>query len=134
MTLRSPRDRRSKAWSASLGILLLLGARTADRGHREFVGSYLVQAADYSVAVSSVKHANGIVTHELPIINSVAADLSPAQLRALEQDSRVKIIANRTVRVSQTASVKQLVQPYVVERTNANLLHAQGITGRGVVI
>ena len=37
------------------------------------------------------------------------------------------------MRVSQTSSAKQ-VQPYVVERTNANLLHAQGITGRGVTI
>src|SRR5262249_36546790 len=89
--------------------------------------------ADHSAALNAVKHAHGRLTHDLPIINAVAADLTPSQLAALEHDSRLKISPNRMARVSATASANE-VQPYVVERTNANLLHAQGITGRGVTI
>lgn len=132
MTVYSPGDRRPGAWSASLGILLLLGAATLSPEPAP-VGSYLVQAAEYSAAQSAVTRAHGRVTHDLPIINAVAADLSPAQLQTLERDSHLKITPNRAVRVS-GASPAQQVQPYVVERTNANLLHAQGITGRGVTI
>src|SRR6201987_2223868 len=133
MNSRSIGNRRSRGWSVSLGIALLLGVGTAGPDRIGHVDSYLVQATEYAVALSTVTRAHGRVTHDLPIINAVAADLSPTQLRTLQRDSRLRITQNRQVRVSANSSAKQ-VQPYVVERTNANLLHAQGITGRGVTI
>src|ERR1700746_3090250 len=135
MTSQSTGNRHSRGWSASLGIALLLGVQTAGLDHFGLTGSYLVQAGEYSVALSTVARAQGRVTHTLPIINAVAADLSPTQLRTLQHDSRLRITPNRTLRVSATSSASaRQVQPYVVERTRANLLHAQGITGRGVTI
>src|SRR5262249_29076551 len=133
MKICSFRDDPPKPRSATLCMLLLLV--TAGMASDSFgpLGSYLVQAADHSAALNAVKHAHGRLTHDLPIINAVAADLTPSQLAALEHDSRLKISPNRMARVSATASANE-VQPYVVERTNANLLHAQGITGRGVTI
>jgi len=124
---------RSKAWFASFSLLLLLVAGSTGSDSLGPLGSYLVQASDYPVALFAVKHARGRVTHDLPIINAVAADLTRTQLQALERDARLKITPNRTARVSGKSSAGE-VQPYLVERTNANLLHAQGITGRGVTI
>ncbi len=96
-------------------------------------------AADYSLAQSAVAQAHGRITHELPIINAVAADLSARQLESLKHDARLMVMPNRSVRLSgngpsDAGSSAQEVQPYVVERTGANLLHSQGITGRGVTI
>jgi hypothetical protein len=63
-----------------LGVLLVL--ITASTGSRclEQTHSNSIQAADYALAQSAVTRAHGRISHELPIINAVAADLSTRQL------------------------------------------------------
>ena len=129
----------SPARSVSLGALLVLIAASTGSRRFEPTHSYLIQAADYSFARSAVAQAHGRITHELPIINAVAADLSAQQLESLKHGARLMVMPNRSVRLSgnsasDSGSSAQEVQPYVVERTQANLLHAAGITGAGVTI
>jgi len=93
--------------------------------------SYIVQAPSIEVAVRAVKNAGGKITHELDIIHAVAADLIPVQVTALQADRRLTLTPNGSATV---AGSNGPVQPYVVEHIQANLLHASGITGKGVTI
>jgi len=93
--------------------------------------SYIVQGPSLAVALAAVKNAGGRITHELGIVNAVAATLTPAQAVALRADHRLVLTPNGSATV---AGTKAPVQPYVVEHTQANLLHASGITGRGVTV
>ena len=98
---------------------------------RTAAASYIVQGPSFAVTVKAVHRVGGRITHELPIINAVAATLTPVQTRALRADQRLILTANGAVTVAGTNAP---VQPYVVEHTQANLLHASGITGKGVTI
>lgn len=93
--------------------------------------SYIVRASSARTALDAVRRVGGRVTHELGVIDSVAAQLSSAQRARLAMDPRLSLSADRPLRVSGTTGT---VQPYVVEHTRANLLHASGITGRGITI
>ena len=52
----------------------------------------IVQAADSATAAERVRAMGGVVTHELGIIDAVAAELTPAQRRALERQAAVRRI------------------------------------------
>src|SRR5581483_10627582 len=117
----------------AVGALALCVTASSD-SDRWQASSYLVQGPSYSVAREAVSAAAGRITHELPIINAVAADLTTMELAALRGDARLKITPNRSTQVSSDIATAQEVQPYIVERTNASLLHSQGITGAGVTI
>src|SRR5579862_2558068 len=70
----------SKPWylppgAVRLGLLLASIVATGSQ-HIEPTHSYLIQAADYPLARSAVAQMHGRITHELPIVNAVAADLS----------------------------------------------------------
>ena len=56
--------------------------------------SYVVQAAHFDIAVGAVKNAGGTITQELRIINAVVAQLSRAQLEALQIDRRLNLMPN----------------------------------------
>ena len=83
MIFRSTGNRHSRGWSASLGIALLLGVGTAGPDRFGPVGSYLVQAPEYAVALSTVTRAHGRVTHDLPIINAVATAAVMPRIRSI---------------------------------------------------
>ena len=107
----------------------------------EPVASYLVQASSDTAAQMAVERAHGAVTHDLPIINAVAANLNEAQLASLRHNSSLHVFANRAMALSgapaptpPTPPPHPEVQPYIVERTQANIVHAQGVTGQGVTI
>ncbi|MGB8693966.1 MAG: S8 family peptidase [Steroidobacteraceae bacterium] len=91
--------------------------------------SYIVQAPSYAVAANAVKSVGGRITHELQIINAVAATLNTRQHATLLADRRLSLIYNGTAKVAGYAG-----QPYVVAQTQANQLHSSGITGKGVTI
>src|SRR4029077_2738652 len=105
---------RSRVWSAILGGFLLLGAGADSSDRVGSLASFVVQGSDYAAALSAVTQAHGRVTHTLPIINAVAADLSATQLEALRHDPHLAITPNRLARVSGTPT--QSVDPYVAER------------------
>src|SRR3569833_3455633 len=116
-----------------LGLALVLANTSGGYHNGSAACSYLVQSSTYDTALAAVRRVNERVTHELPIIEAVAADLTPAQLVQLRTNKTLKITPDRVTRVSELTPGQE-VQPYVVERTGANLLHAQGITGRGVTV
>jgi serine protease AprX len=93
--------------------------------------SYIVRAPKLAAAVAAVQRVGGKVTHKLAIIDAVAAELTSAQSAVLQADHRLTLTPNRSATV---AGSNGTVQPYVVEHTGANRLHASGITGRGVTI
>lgn len=93
--------------------------------------SYIVRAPKLAAAVAAVQRVGGKVTHKLAIIDAVAAELTSAQSAVLQADHRLILTPNTSATV---AGSNGTVQPYVVEHTGANRLHASGITGRGVTI
>ena len=95
--------------------------------------SYIVQAPTFALAMTATRRSGAKVTHELRIINAVAAQLTPAQVARLRANSKLTLTldSKATVAGGQPPSG---VQPYVVEHTHANLLHSSGITGLGVTI
>ena len=95
------------------------------------VSSYIVRASSTSTALEAVRRVGGRVTHELGVIDSVAARLTAGQRSQLAADPGLSLTPDRSLRVSGTTGT---VQPYVVEHTHANRLHASGITGRGITI
>ena len=91
---------------------------------------YIVQAGTLAEARQAASAAGGRITHELGIIDGVAATLSPAQAASLRANSRLVLTPDRTAKVAGGAGTPDSAVPQV----QANLLHAQGITGRGVAI
>ena len=154
----------SAALAASLGLAAILATGSSPSSGVEALEarSFVVQAADAGAAAAAVAAAGGTVTHELGIIDAVAADLTAAQLKALRQAARVQAIhANHGV---QTAGDEEppAEEPgessdvlsdygsgnddwsndayanspytYYPERIGADHLHEDGFTGLGVTI
>lgn len=90
---------------------------------------YIVQATQPRAAAEAVRGVGGRITHELAIIDAVAARLSPAQVAQLEKRPGLTITLDRDAQVAGYAG-----QPYVARHSGAAQLHASGITGRGVTI
>lgn len=90
---------------------------------------YIVQATQPRVAAEAVRSVGGRITHELAIIDAVAARLSPAQVAQLEKRPGLTITLDRDAQVAGYAG-----QPYVARHSGAAQLHASGVTGRGVTI
>ncbi len=89
--------------AAAVGLLLwaqtLVGPRDGDRPR-----VVIIQAEDMSVAAEAVRAAGGEITHELGIINSVAAELTPDQVETVRATDGV-------TRVADNRAVKTLVKP-----------------------
>lgn len=95
--------------------------------------SYIIQAPTFAAARAAVRATGAAVSHELPIINAVAAPLTPAQVARLRANHQLTLTADRKATVA-GGQPPSGVQPYVVEHTHANVLHSSGITGMGVTI
>ena len=84
----------------TLGLTLSVttgGAFAADDEQTVESGTYLVQASDVAAAIDRVVRVGGSTSVELPIINAVGAELTPAQLAALRALSGVRIYDNAEV-------------------------------------
>ena len=67
--------------------------------------SVLVQGTDVAAVAAAVRAVGGRVTHELGIINTVGARLTPTQMRRLEaSDATLRIQPNRATSVSAVAN------------------------------
>lgn len=67
----------------------------------ELQAAALVQGSDLEAVIAAVCAVGGEITHELGIIDSVSARLTPEQIRRLqEQDGALRIRADRTVEVN----------------------------------
>jgi serine protease AprX len=129
-------------WAATAGVALTLAAGPAAlagpvsarapagaAATREQAASYIVQAGTLHAAKAAVQAAGGRITHELGIINGVAATLSPAQVQTLRADTALEVQQDGAAKVMGYAGT-----PYTTAHTGADQLHASGITGRGVTV
>jgi serine protease AprX len=90
---------------------------------------YIVSAESHATARAAVVAVGGRITHELGIVEAVAATLTPAQIETLRADARLVLHED-----GQTRVMGYVGQMYAVNHTDADLLHASGITGKGVTI
>lgn len=73
---------------------------TADQADQN-ASSFIVQATDTATAARLVRDTGGAISHELKIINAVAAELTPSQLSILrEADGISTIYGNSTLTVA----------------------------------
>lgn len=95
--------------------------------------SVIVQARSLSVAAAAVREAGGEVTHDLGIIDAVAARLTPEQARRLAAAcAECRLHEDRPTRVAgPPVFIPDSDFPTLVK---ADVLHASGLTGRGVTI
>ena len=105
---------------------------TTQREATEPVESVIIQAASVDEATAAVEAVGGNVTHELGIINAVAAPLSADQRSQLAGAANV----TRVFADSKTLQVAGTPQPdtYYPTLVEANQLHDEGITGQGVTV
>ncbi len=91
--------------------------------------SYIVTGPSLAAATAAVRAVGGRITHELGVIDAVAAELTSAQEKVLRADSRLTLTINAGTTVAGYAGA-----PYVVRHTQAKQVHDMGITGQGVTI
>ena len=108
-----------------VGIVLLI-----DTPAEEPTTSVIVQGKDLADVRAAVESAGGEITHELGVIRSVGAVLTESQLEGLEETPGLRIHENRSVEVAG----KPGVVSYFPQVIGADLLHLEGVTGRGVTI
>lgn len=92
--------------------------------------SYIVQAASLAEARARVTAAGGKVSHELGIIDAVAALLTPAQASRLDADPRLVVPADAAVKTQGGTVPNQ----YARQQLNVEGLAAQGFDGSGVTV
>ena len=66
----------------------------------ETLSSYIVQGEDLSKVRARIHDLGGEVTHQLQLIEAVAANLTAAQLDALRRDDDFRVTHNRQAKVS----------------------------------
>jgi serine protease AprX len=128
--------------AATVGVMLTLAAgqtalaatatatpAASATATREQPTSYIVQAGSLAEAKAAVTKAGGRITHELGIINGVAATLSPAQAETLRAVTGLELQQDGAAKV-----MGYVGKPYTTTHTGADRLHASGITGRGVTV
>lgn len=122
-----------------VGLMLTPLGSVAPLAGQPTVG-VIVQGSDIATAAASVHSVGGTVTHELGIINAVGAQLTAAQLAALQGLNGIsRIYENRRVEVTCGGGggggggddVLDTVYPTLV---GADQLHEQGIEGSGVTV
>jgi serine protease AprX len=125
------------ACSAAVG-LLAVGApiATADLADtsQSTETSVLVVGVSTDRASQRVLAQNGEVSDELPIVNAVAADVTPTELKALQNDPQVAVVPNARVDVMGVAA-PAVRRPAAVfpETTGATLLDDDAV-GRSVTV
>jgi serine protease AprX len=138
------------AVAAGLFLALLLAGATTD----SVAVNVIVQAADTVTAAQAVRRVGGDITKELGIIHAVAAEMTRGQLVALTRnDETVQVYDDRRTTATGNGNggggggngggggggggsnggdgSSETEFPTLID---ADLLHAQGITGRGVKI
>ena len=122
-----------KQWGLTIAMVfgILACAVLVMNPDRSTSQTYIVQGQDLNTIKVAVQAVGGEITHELSIINSVGAELTPAERRALEQlDYSLRVYSNGSVRTA-GGSVLQAFFPSIVD---ADRLHSEGITGAGVTV
>jgi hypothetical protein len=107
------------------------------RSDPEAPTSLIVQGNDLSAVRDAVLSVGGEITHELGLIDAVAARLTQSQLELLEEiDGVSRFYGNAGVEVAGKPSKPAPSDPGTIypTRVAADLLHAEGTTGAGVTV
>ncbi len=97
--------------------------------------SVIVQGTDLDSLSHLVQGTGGEITHELGIINAVAANLTERQIEALRAQDGVRVSGNATVESaakSVGASSGSMPDNHFPTQVGADRLWAEGVTGLGV--
>ena len=140
-TMRSKRRWQRIRWVVAVGALAMLGAwqisvPDTDRAN-ETVVSVLVQGPDVATVAAAVRAAGGEVTHELGIINAVAAEMAPRTYERLAADSGLRLYADSGVETAAPKKRKRAAPPadvFYTTQIGASQLHDEGTIRRGVGI
>jgi len=136
---------KETAWGAltvlglALLALILLPTAPVRSEERPEVESLIIKAATVEQAAEWVEQVGGVVTHELGIINAVAADVTADQRARLEAlEGAVRMYGNRTAtldaKLDNGGGNGQAVETYYPNHLGADSLHLEGINGFGVTI
>ena len=102
------------------------------------VTSYIVQGASLEVVTAAVIAVDGEITHELGIINAVAAVLTERERDRLTAHGDFRISVDAAVEVAGKPGGRNMVSSEAVTEkpalTPIDALHAEGITGNGVTV
>ena len=128
MTKRTALTMAGTACALAIGVAIVFGCARINQEP----ASYIVRADSTELAGELVSAVGGAVTHELGIIEAVAATLTPQQLTDLRSREAVRqVTVDGSVETAAGA-----MGPYVnfPELVGADLLHAEGYTGRSVTV
>ena len=119
----------------ALAVLLLIGTSSVQQPTPTAqTASYIVQAESLEAAAQVVTSVGGTVTHQLGIIDAVAARFTPQQLENLaRQPNSVRIFEDATARSATTVGGDILYVRYPA-LVDADDLHDIGINGDGVAV
>src|SRR5450830_253223 len=122
---------QSRSFRTAASVLLALSVCLA--GHRSSAPrttSAIVQSTSLAQASALVRGVGGTVTHELGIIDAVAANPTPSQLSTIKGQPGVRLYGDRDVKVAGGANPNSWYPTLI----GANRLHQQGIRGKGVTV
>ena len=122
-------------FSLVMSTVMLMGF-TAVPEETEQVGSYIISAKNLVVLKDNLKKMGVKPSHELSIIDSVAVELTAAQLSQLKQQQKIKVSTNHNVKLSGVGGIQRRWQPksVVTEQVDATYVHYSGNYGEGVTI
>ena len=140
---------RSKlvTFAALLSALVVASVVSLDIGREEVRSSRIIQGASLEEVRHAVEGAGGEITHELRIINAVAAELTSGQVEALRRaDGIRRIYGNDTIKTAgkpskdggssggDTSPTPSATDTYYATLVNADPVHQMGIDGSGIGI
>ena len=129
----APPSRRALGVAALVATALALAVLLWPAGP-EAARSVIVQGRDMEAAAAAVGQVGGTVTHELDVIDAVAAEVTPQQIGRLRTLAG-RVYDNRPVEaVGKPVDDGGSTQLPVVRRVEADRLHALNIDGRGVTV
>jgi len=116
-------------------VALLMGFK-ATTAKVDETQSYIISAKNLNLLKDNLKQLGVTPTHELKVIDSVAVDLTSAQLKALQDKQKIKSTINHKVELSGMAYGQRRWQPksVVIEQVDASYVHNTGNYGGGVTI
>jgi serine protease AprX len=98
--------------------------------------SYIISAKNFTLLKANLKELGVTPSHELKIIDSVAVELTQAQLNTLQNKQKIKFTTNHKVELSGLNYGQRRWQPksVVTEQVDATYVHYSGNYGGGVTI
>ena len=121
---------------AGLLTIALLMVFKSTANNNDVTQSYIISANDFTLLKNNLKELGVMPSHELKIIDSVAVDLTVAQLKSLQNKQKITVSTNYKVELSGQAYGQRRWQPrsVVSEQVDATYVHQTGNFGAGVTI